>query len=226
MYGYVFARYRKVLLKEECEMNEVLVKAFCSLDDDTVMEELKKMKAAGKDVLDVLNDLQAGMHDVGKKFADNEYFLTELIMATEIFKDAIEAMGGIPKDSGNVKYGTMVLGTVKGDIHDIGKNIVAALMGCNGFKVIDLGVDVPIDNFVAAVKEYKPEFVGISSLLTTNFNNMRETIAQVKATGITAKILIGGGPCDEGTVKYVGADALAKDAQAGIDIAKKMLGVN
>lgn len=207
-------------------MNEVLVKAFSSLDDDTVMEELKKMQAVGKDALAILDDLQAGMQEVGKKFAENEYYLTELIMATEIFKDAIQAMGGIANSSGDEKYGTMVLGTVKGDIHDIGKNIVAAIMGCNGFKVIDLGVDVPIRKFVEAVQENKPDFVGISSLLTTNFNNMKETIAQVKAAGYDGKIIIGGGPCDEGTVKYVGADALAKDAQAGIDIAKKMLGVN
>jgi len=207
-------------------MNEVLVRAFGNLDDDTVMDEVKKMQAAGNDPLDILNDLQAGMQEVGKKYAENKYYLSELIMSAEIFKEAIRSIGGIGKVDGGKKYGTMVLGTVKGDIHDIGKNIVSAVMGCNGFKIIDLGVDVPIAKFVDAVKENQPDFVGISSLLTTNFDNMKETIAQVKDAGFQGKFIIGGGPCNEGTVKYVGADALAKDAQAGIEIAKKMLGVN
>ncbi|MEL7566139.1 MAG: cobalamin-dependent protein [Dehalobacterium sp.] len=207
-------------------MNDVLVKAFASLDDDTVMEEVQKMQAAGTDTMDILYDLQEGMQEVGKKYAENQYYLSELIMSAEIFKEAIKAIGGIGKFDSGKKYGTMVLGTVKGDIHDIGKNIVAAVMGCNGFKIIDLGVDVPIAKFVDAVKENQPDFVGVSSLLTTNFDNIRETIAQVKATGFHGKFIIGGGPCNEGTVKYVGADALAKDAQAGIEIAKKMLGVN
>ncbi|ATW23804.1 cobalamin B12-binding domain-containing protein [Candidatus Formimonas warabiya] len=207
-------------------MNEVLVKAFGKLDDDAVMEEVKKMQAAGTNAMDILNDLQEGMQEVGQKYAENQYYLSELIMSAEIFKEAIKAIGGIGQADSGKKYGTMILGTVKGDIHDIGKNIVAAVMGCNGFKIIDLGVDVPIAKFVDAVKENQPDFVGISCLLTTNFDNTRETITQVKAAGFQGKFIIGGGPCDEGTVKYVGADALAKDAQEGIKIAKKMLGVN
>ncbi len=208
-------------------MNEVLVNGFGALDDEVVLEELKKMQAAGKENFEILGDLQAGMQLVGKKFEEKEYYLSELIMAAEIFKESLDALGGLDQGAAAEKRGTMVLGTVQGDIHDIGKNIVAAIMGCNGFRVIDLGVDVPIGQFVAAAKEHRPDFVGISCLLTTNFENMRQTVAEVKAvTGEKVKFLIGGGPCDEGTLRFVGADALARDAQEGVDIANQMLGVN
>lgn len=208
-------------------MNEILVNGFGALDDEIVMEELKKMQGAGTDTLAILGNLQAGMQVVGKKFEEKEYYLSELIMAAEIFKESIEAIGGIGNVAVGKNHGTMVLGTVQGDIHDIGKNIVAAVMGCNGFNIIDLGVDVPIEKFVATVKENKPDFVGISCLLTTNFENMRKTIEEVRAANdATVKFIIGGGPCDAGTLRFVGADALAKDAQEGIEIANKMLGVN
>lgn len=207
-------------------MNEKLVAAFGSLDDDVVMEEIKKMKADGVGTLEILTDLQAGMDVVGKHYEDKEYYLSELIMASEIFKESIEAAGGISDLAGAESYGTMVLGTVKGDIHDIGKNIVSAIMSCNGFKVIDLGTDVSIEKFVETVKTEKPELVGISCLLTTNFDHMKQTVAAIKEAGSDAKVIIGGGPCNESTVVHVGADALARDAQDGIEVAKKLLGVN
>lgn len=207
-------------------MNEKLIKAFGDLDDDVVMEQIKEMKAAGKETIEILGDLQAGMDVVGKHFEEKEYYLSELIMASEIFKEAIEAAGGISNIAGAESYGTMVLGTVKGDIHDIGKNIVSAIMSCNGFRVIDLGTDVPIEKFVETVKAEKPELVGISCLLTTNFDHMKQTVAAIRAAGSKAKVIIGGGPCNESTVTHVGADALARDAQDGIEVAKELLGVN
>lgn len=207
-------------------MNEKLVNAFGSLDDEVVMAELGKMKTDGVDTLTILANLQAGMDVVGKHYEEKEYYLSELIMASEIFKDSIEALGGIGNIANAESYGTMVLGTVKGDIHDIGKNIVSAIMSCNGFKVIDLGTDVPIEKFVETVKAEKPELVGISCLLTTNFDNMKQTVAAIREAGSNAKVIIGGGPCNESTVAHVGADALARDAQDGIEVAKKLLGVN
>lgn len=206
-------------------MSEVLVKGFSDLDDEIVLAEIKKLQTEGVETLSVIADLQQGMQTVGKRFEEKEYFLSELIMAAEIFKEAIEAMGGVGAVSSGENYGTMVLGTVEGDIHDIGKNIVSAIMSCNGFTVVDLGVDVPVAKFVEAVQKHQPDFVGISCLLTTNFEHMRKTVAEVRAVNKDAKVIIGGGPCDENTVRFAGADALAKDAQEGIEIAKKMLGV-
>lgn len=207
-------------------MNEKLINALGSLDDDVVMAEIKNMKEEGADTLAILGDLQDGMDVVGKHYEDKEYYLSELIMASEIFKEAVEAAGGLSDLVNAETCGTMVLGTVKGDIHDIGKNIVSAIMSCNGFKVIDLGTDVPIEKFVETVNAEKPELVGISCLLTTNFDNMKQTIAEIRAAGNDAKVIIGGGPCNESTVTHVGADALARDAQDGIEVAKKLLGVN
>ena len=119
--------------------------------------------------------------------------------------------------------GTFVLGTIYGDIHDIGKNIVATVLKCNGFNVIDLGVDVPIEKFIEAIKEYKPSIVGFSCLLTTAFDNIKTAIAALEEAGLRngVKILIGGGPVDQSVCDYVKADAVCRSAQEAIVVAKK-----
>jgi dimethylamine corrinoid protein len=208
-------------------MSKKLIEALVNLDEDTVLKEVKELKAKNIDVLDIIAYLQEGMSGVGKKFETKEYFLSELIMSAEIFKSASEILGKSAEAGTSGKNGTFVLGTIYEDIHDIGKNIVASIMGANGFQVIDLGVDVPTAKFIEAIKQYKPQVVGMSCLLTTAFDNIKEAIATIEKAGLrkNIKILIGGGPVDANTCKYVNADAFCKSAQEAVDVSKKYLGV-
>jgi dimethylamine corrinoid protein len=208
-------------------MSKKLIDALVNLDEDTVLKEVKELKAKNVDVLDIIAYLQEGMSGVGKKFESKEYFLSELIMSAEIFKSASEILGKDAKVGDSGKNGIFVLGTIYEDIHDIGKNIVASIMGANGFKVIDLGVDVPTAKFIEAIKQHKPQIVGMSCLLTTAFDNIKEAIATIEKAGLrkNVKILIGGGPVDANTCKYVNADAFCKSAQEAVDVSKKYLGI-
>lgn len=197
------------------------------LQEDLIFSEVNKQLAEGIAAEEVFAQLQAGMGIVGLKYQANEYYLSELVMAAEMFKNAAAILQDKLQKAEAEKIGTMVLGTVAGDIHDIGKDIVAMIFTSNGFKVVDLGVDVPIQNFVNAVKEHRPELVGISCLLTTSFENMKATIAALEKENLRdkVKVLIGGGPVDQATCDYVKADAVCNDAAKGVAIAKKILGV-
>lgn len=192
-----------------------------------VFDEVKRQLNEGIPPEEIFAELQKGMEIVGDRFQDKEYYLSELIMAADIFNNAAALLQEKFQSHEKDKIATMVLGTVAGDIHDIGKNIVSLIFSSNGFEVIDLGVDVPIQRFVEAVKEHKPQLVGLSCLLTTSFDNMKATIDALKDAGLRngVKVLVGGGPLDQSTCDYVGADALCKDAPAGVDMAKKLLGV-
>jgi dimethylamine corrinoid protein len=187
----------------------------------------EKMKA-GEPALSILEELQAGMSLVGERFESGEYFLSELIYAADIFKKAGAPLQEELKKSAPKTYGTLVLGTAKNDIHDFGKDIVATVMSSNGIRVVDLGVNVEHERFVEAIKEHGPELVGISCLLTTVFDDMRDTINAIKDAGLRDKVtvLVGGGPVDQATADYVGADYYCKTAQDGVAAAKKVLGVN
>ena len=168
------------------------------------------------------------MSVVGERFECGDYFLSELIYAADIFKKAGAPLQEGLKSAVQTSHGTLVLGTVKNDIHDFGKDIVATVMSSNGFKVVDLGVNVEHQAFVDAIKEHKPELVGMSCLLTTVFDDMKDAIEAIKAAGLRdqVKILIGGGPVDQACADYVGADYYCKSAQDGVIAAKKILGVN
>ncbi len=205
-----------------------LVKAVTELEEDLVVEGVKEQCAEGVSALEILGQLQKGMEQVGKLFEAGDYYLSELIMSAEVFSNAAKLLDSALTEgsqAGN-SAGIVVLGTVKDDIHDIGKNIVTTILSCNGFKVIDLGVDVPIETFVEAVKAHKPQIVGMCCLLTTAFDVMKETVAAVKAVDGTATILVGGGPVDESVAKYCGADGYCKSAYDAVEMSKKVVGVN
>jgi len=209
-------------------MNQKIIDAMANLDDELLMKEVKAAFDGGTPTAEIIADLQKGLDIVGQRFAKKEYYLSELMMSAELFNEASEIFGGEDEVSAAVaKIGTFVIGTVQTDIHDIGKNIVASVMKSNGFKVIDLGVDVPIKTFVDAIREYKPEVIGLSCLLTTSFDSMKKTIEAIRAEGLDKGrlILIGGGPVDDKTVEYVGADARCETAQETVIRAKKFLGV-
>lgn len=207
-------------------MSKILIEAMANLDEDLVLSEVKKLRDQKAASLDIIAYLQEGMGIVGKRFEEKEYFLSELIMSAEIFNEASQLIGGA-ETSGKSKYGKFVLGTIYDDIHDIGKNIVTTVMRSNGFEVIDLGVDVSTAKYIEAIKEHKPKVIGISCLLTTCFDNVKECIKAIEDAGLRndLKILIGGGPVDEATGKYANADKVCKNAQETVDYCKKYMGV-
>nr|WP_320131647.1 cobalamin-dependent protein [uncultured Holophaga sp.] len=208
-------------------MSQTLVNAMADLEESVLVREVKALQSQGVPALEIIQKLQEGMNIVGKRYEEKEYYLSELIMSAEIFKEAAALIGG-DLDAGDApSHGTMVMGTIYGDIHDIGKNIVTTVMSCNGFKVIDLGVDVPTADYLRAIREHKPQVVGISCLLTTAFDGMKECIGAIEAAGLREglRILIGGGPCDQTTADYVGADAYCRTAQEAVEFSKKLLGL-
>ncbi|MBN1322288.1 MAG: cobalamin-dependent protein [Thermoleophilia bacterium] len=204
-----------------------LAQAVGDLDEQTAVTLVEEKLAAGEAALGILEELQAGMNIVGERFEGGEYYLSELIYAADIFKKAGAPLQEELKSAVQSSYGTLVLGTVKNDIHDFGKDIVSTVMSSNGIKVVDLGVNVEHQAFVDAIKEHKPELVGMSCLLTTVFEDMKEAIKTIQEAGLRdqVKILIGGGPVDEATREFVGADYYCKTAQDGVIAAKQILGV-
>jgi Predicted cobalamin binding protein len=206
-------------------MSKKLIEAMANLDEDVVLSEVKELLSQNMSSLDIIANLQEGMNTVGKRFEEKEYFLSELIMSAEVFNEASALLGVDVTSSNSSKYGNFIIGTIYDDIHDIGKNIVATVMRSNGFNVIDLGVDVPTEKYIEAIKQHNPKVVAISCLLTTCFDNMKECIKAIEDAGLRkdTKILIGGGPVDDATCKYVNADTLAKNAQQTVDYCKKLL---
>ncbi|AKN31751.1 cobalamin-binding protein [Clostridium carboxidivorans P7] len=207
-------------------MSKKLVEAMADLDEDVVLEEVKALKAQATPALDIIASLQEGMEIVGDRFEKKEYFLSELIMSAEVFNEASEIIGGMG-ETGKSKNGVFVIGTIYDDIHDIGKNIVSTVMRSSGFEVIDLGVDIPTDKFIEAIKQYKPKVVGISCLLTTCFDNVKECIKAIGDAGLreSTKILVGGGPVNDAAGEYMGADIVGKNAQQTVKYCKKFVGV-
>jgi methanogenic corrinoid protein MtbC1 len=205
-----------------------LAQAMGDLDESGACALVGEKLAAAEAPLSILEELQAGMNLVGERFESGEYFLSELIYAADIFKKAGAPLQEGLKGSAQKKLGTIVLGTVKNDIHDFGKDIVSTVLSSNGLEVIDLGVNVEHQAFVEAIREHQPQLVGMSCLLTTVFDDMKEAIATIKAAGLRdqVKILIGGGPVDEATARYVGADVYCKTAQDGVVAARHFLGVS
>jgi dimethylamine corrinoid protein len=215
--------------KEARDMSDgsPLAQAMGDLEEDKALILVQDKLAKGEPALSILEELQAGMNIVGERFEGGEYYLSELIYAADIFKKAGAPLQEELKVSAPKAYGTLVLGTVKNDIHDFGKDIVATLMASNGIQVVDLGVSVEPERFVEAVKDSGATLVGLSCLLTTVFDDMKATISALEAAGIRNQvtILIGGGPVDEATKTYVGADHYCRTAQDGVVAAKNVLGV-
>jgi methanogenic corrinoid protein MtbC1 len=205
-----------------------LAQAVGDLEEDRAIVLVQDKLAKGEPALAILEELQAGMNIVGERFESGEYYLSELIYAADIFKKAGAPLEEELKSSAQNTLGTLVLGTVKNDIHDFGKDIVATVMTSNGIKVIDLGVNVEPEAFVEAIKESGATLVGMSCLLTTVFDDMRQAIETIKDAGLRGQVtvLIGGGPVDQATADYVGADHYCWTAQDGVIAAKTALGVS
>ena len=211
------------MVNKEEEMLSRIRDAIVNLDIDNIGRLCEEAVKAGVPAYEVVMDGMAkGMEIVGEKYERNEYFLAELIMAGETMKEGMKVLEPYLKAGELKKIGKVVIGTVRGDLHDIGKNIVATLLSAAGFEVVDLGVDVPPEKFVEAVKENNPDIVGMSALLTTTMVEMEEVIKALKESGLRdkVKVIIGGAPITEEFAKKIGADAAAKDAVEGVNICK------
>ena len=191
------------------------------MDEQGVLAAVRTASEAEVTPSEVIAELQEGMREIGDKYEAGEYFLSELIMSAEIFKRALAELGIDEADDLGDQKDVFVLGTAHSDVHDIGKNIVASVLGANGFKVIDLGVDVPPERFVAAVKEYDARLVGISSLLTTAYPAIRETVAAFEGAGLRdeVRIFVGGGPMTPEVARQLGADGAGASAQEAVVLA-------
>ncbi len=202
-------------------MGKELVAAMSDLDEARVQALVQAGLAQGESPADLLSDCREGIGLVGKRFEMGEYYLSDLIMAGEIFKTAAATLIAQPGGAGGPAKGKVVVGTVKGDIHDIGKDIVVTMLRGAGYEVIDLGVDVPAERFVQAARETGAPVVGMSGLLTISFDPMKETVAALKAAGLAVKTMIGGGSLTEDVREYVGADALGANAQSAVALADR-----
>ena len=210
-------------------MPDNLIDAMVNMREAEAMDLAQKMLDAGEDPLQILERCRKALEIVGQRFENGKYFLPELIMAGEMLKKISQAAKPFIKKESNVKKevaGKVVIGSVKGDIHDIGKDIVTFMLDINGLEVHDLGVDVPAEKFVDAIKEVQPEIVGMSALLTTAFDSMKNTVAVIEAAGLRdqVKIMVGGGAVDEKVKKYAGADAYGADAVAAVSLSKNWTG--
>jgi len=169
--------------------------------------------------------LMKGMEVVGKRFRDCEMFIPEVLRSADCMKRAMEVLRPLLVQSGGGKVGTVVIGTVRGDLHDIGKNLVAMMLEGSGYEVVDLGVDVDPEKFVSAVREHKPELLGMSALLTTTMPCMKETIDALKEAGLkdSVRVIVGGAPVNTEFAQEIGSDGYSPNAGAAMELARSLL---
>jgi len=207
-------------------MSKKLVSAIADMREEEALKLVRQMTAEGAPPMAILDAAREAMGIVGERYEKGTYFLPELILAGEMLSQITEVIRPELAKMPEIKrHGKVLIGTVKGDIHDIGKNIVTFMLDVNGFDVRDIGVDVSPQKFVEAIREFKPQVVGLSGFLTLAFDAMKETIEAIKASGLRegVKIMIGGGQITDQIREYAGADAYGRDAMAGVSLAKKWL---
>lgn len=193
-----------------------------------VKELAEKAVAEGVSPVDILNlGLIPGMAVIGERFKKNEVYVPEVLIAARAMKAGLAVIKPLLAESKVEPIGRVVIGTVRGDLHDIGKNLVAMMLEGAGFEVIDAGVDVPPEKFVSLVKEKNAQLVGLSALLTTTMPAMKDTIDRFKSEGIRSniKVMVGGAPVTQKYADEIGADGYAPDASSAVDLAKQLLGI-
>lgn len=211
------------------ENEQRLVDAIADMREDEALELARSMLDAGDDPLRVLELCRTAMETVGKRFQDGEYFLPELILAGEMLErigEMAKPLIGAGGAGAAKKHGRVLIGTVHGDLHDIGKNIVTFMLDINGYEVKDIGIDVPIERFIEEIREFQPAVVGLSGFLTLAFDSMKETIDAIAKAGMRdkLKIMIGGGQVDETVRSYTGADAYGNNAMAAVTLCRAWIG--
>jgi methanogenic corrinoid protein MtbC1 len=203
-------------------MSQELINAVVEMRENDALKLTNQLLDEGTAPMDILDACREAMDVIGERFEKGEAFLPELMMAGEMMtaiSDLVKPR--IAEEAATEKLGKIVLGTVEGDIHDIGKDIVVFMLDLSGFEVTDLGVDVPPAKFVEAVRETGAKIVGLSGFLTLAYNPMKDTVAALKGAGLNnVKVMIGGGQIDDQIRKYTGADAYGRDAMAAVALAK------
>jgi len=206
------------------DTSATLIASISDLQEETALTLVRQRLEAGDDPLLILKDCRDGMHQVGMRYETNEYFLAGLIMAGEIFRRVMELLQPVvERQVSGQASGRILLGTVEGDIHDLGKNIVNMLLSCHSFVVHDLGVDVSPATFAEQATQMQPHLVGLSGLLTNSFDAMHRTIALLRAQGYHGPVIIGGGQLNEQVCHYVGADQWATDAVTGVELCQRLI---
>ncbi len=211
-------------------MADVLSKMASKLyagEADEVAELVQQALDQGMEPNKVLQGgLIAGMDQVGKDFKAGELFVPEVLIAARAMHAGMSVLRPLLAISGVPGAGKYIIGTVKGDLHDIGKNLVKMMVEGAGFEVVDLGTDVSPEKFVAAVKEHQPKLMGLSALLTTTMTNMKTTVEALQEAGLrnSVKVMVGGAPVTEAFAKQIGADAYAPDAASAVDVARGLTG--
>ncbi len=206
-----------------------LAQLLSDLKEPEALAYVDKALGEGTAAEELLEETKEGMNIVGERFSKGEYFIPDLVFSGEILKGVVQKLepklkAGAGKEA--KRLGKVVVGTVAGDIHDIGKDLVVFMLDVNGFEVTDLGIDVPVQKFVDAVKETGSTVVGLSGFLTLAFDSMKETVDAIAKAGLRdkVKIMIGGGQIDDHVTKYTGADAFGKDAMEAVTLAKGWIG--
>lgn len=208
-------------------MSDELVKALSELQEEEVLSIVRDLIDAGDDPLEIMDACGRGMESVGRKYEDGVYYVPDLIYAGEILKRiSAEVKPHMGEGVEQKRLGQVILGTVAGDIHDIGKDVVHFMLDSNGFEVHDLGIDVPEEKFVEKIKETGANVVAMSGLLTMAFASMKRTVDAIKEAGLRdqVKVMIGGSQVDEDVRVYAGADAYGTDAMSGVNFAKQWIG--
>lgn len=210
------------------DTRDQLINLLADLEEDEVLQLVHRRIAAGDDPLQIIEDCNEGMRLVGERYERGEFYVSGLIMSGEIFREVVEYVQPlIERQTNGQSSGRVLVGTVSGDIHDIGKNMVGMLLACHGFDVIDLGVDVPPAEFAAKAIEIKPDIVGLSGLITSSFESMKLTVGVLRAEAqrcqLMFPIVIGGGMIDEQVCRFVGADYWVNDAMSGVRLCQRLM---
>jgi trimethylamine corrinoid protein len=228
-YGNRPARYfsGRQGVKRRLDVNGDLVALISELKQKEAIEMAERRLKSGGDPLKILDDGKKAMQIVGRRFSEGTYFIPDLVFSGKILEQIAELVKpGLAQAAHTGKQGKIVLGTVAGDLHDIGKNLVTFMLDVNGFAVYDLGIDVKPQIFVDKIREVEPQIVGLSGFLTSVYQAMKDTVDAIAAAGLRneVKIMIGGGVMDEEIRKFAGADAYGQDAMAAVNLARDWIG--
>lgn len=210
-------------------MFKELIDAMVQMNEPETLSITKRLIDKEEDPLEILGACSEALEIVGRRFEEGEYFLPQLVMAGEMLRQISDMLKPKLKKAPAARHhGKIVIGTVKDDLHDLGKDIVVLMLEVNGFDVLDLGIDVPPEKFVDAIREFRPQVVGLSGFLSIAFDSMKETVHSIKEADLrdSVKIMIGGGQIDEQVRQYTGADAYGLDAMAAVSLSKGWIGGN
>jgi methanogenic corrinoid protein MtbC1 len=205
-----------------------LVQLLANLDEDAVLALVRQRIAAGDDPLQIIEECNAGLQRVGQRYEAGEYFISGLIMSGEIFREVMEIVQPLLQSpAGAPSAGKVLLGTVAGDIHDIGKNIAGMLLSCHGFTVIDLGTDVSDVEFAKKAVEIRPDIIGLSGLITASFESMKNTTTVLRTIAriynMDFSIVVGGSILSDEVCRFIGADYWVTDVMTGIQLFQKLM---